>query len=173
MKSAYNVLQLVSRALEDDATADERMTAQMALHEMFMPDTSDNMLAVDKRTTGMYPKFIVIRTDGKSQPAEKHGQCQYFVLDVTCDPFADAALQAYANVCAREFPLLARDITTIRMVRYGCPTCKCKGAAPRMGTTAMGESFQGCSFCVNDDSIGVTYDNNAPPLPEVPDASER
>ncbi len=68
-------------------------------------------------TRGLYDKFIVTRTDGTSEPEKKHDGCRYFVLDVTHDPFADAALQAYARACRREYPLLSEDITTLRMKR--------------------------------------------------------
>lgn len=68
----------------------------------------------DKRR-GLYEKFTVTRTDGTSAPGGKHDGCRYFVLDVTHDPFADAALQAYATACRRDYPLLAEDITTMRM----------------------------------------------------------
>lgn len=59
---------------------------------------------------GIYEKFTVIRNDGKSEPGQKHFGCQYFVLDITHDPFAKAALLAYADACEDEYPLLAQDI---------------------------------------------------------------
>lgn len=46
----------------------------------------------DERTTGLYRKFIVTRTDGKSAPGQKHDGCDYFVLDLTHDPHAAPAL---------------------------------------------------------------------------------
>jgi len=64
----------------------------------------------DKRTIGLYAKFNVTRTDGKSAPGEKHDGCEYFVLDVTHDKHAHAALKAYADSCEAEYPLLARDV---------------------------------------------------------------
>lgn len=65
---------------------------------------------MDKRTTGLYNKFQIRRTDGKSEPGQKHADCEYFVLDVTHDKHSHAALLAYADSCEAEFPLLARDI---------------------------------------------------------------
>lgn len=62
------------------------------------------------QSRGLYRKFHVERTDGKSAPGEKHDGCEYFVLDVTHDKFARAALAAYADACEAEYPLLARDI---------------------------------------------------------------
>lgn len=67
------------------------------------------------KARGLYDKFIVTRTDGTSEPGRKHDACQYFVLDATHDAFADVALQAYGNACRREYPLLADDITALRM----------------------------------------------------------
>lgn len=37
---------------------------------------------------GLYNKFVVLRTDGRSDPGEKHYRCDYFVLDITHDPHA-------------------------------------------------------------------------------------
>lgn len=62
------------------------------------------------RKTGLYPKFIVTRRDGGSVPSGKHDGCNYFVLDVTHDKHADAALLAYAASCEAEYPLLAADL---------------------------------------------------------------
>lgn len=59
---------------------------------------------------GIYNKFYVERTDGKSRLGEKHHECEYFVLDLTHDKFAKAALKAYADECENEYPLLAEDI---------------------------------------------------------------
>jgi hypothetical protein len=43
-------------------------------------------------TRGLYDKFNVSRTDGKSAPGEKHAGCRHFVLDLTHDPHARPAL---------------------------------------------------------------------------------
>lgn len=61
-------------------------------------------------TRGLYAKFHVSRNDGTSGPGEKHYGCEYFVLDLTHDPFAIPALAAYAEACRAEYPLLARDL---------------------------------------------------------------
>ena len=65
---------------------------------------------MDNREKGIYRKYHVERTDGKSAPGEKHEDCAYFVLDMTCDPYAVPALEAYADACEAEYPQLARDI---------------------------------------------------------------
>ena len=56
---------------------------------------------------GLYDKFNISRTDGRSEPGEKHHGCEYFVLDMTHDPHAVPALKAYAESCAPYFPLLS------------------------------------------------------------------
>jgi hypothetical protein len=58
---------------------------------------------------GVYRKFHVERTDGQSNPGQKHDGCEYFVLDATHDPHAKAALLAYADSCEAKYPALARD----------------------------------------------------------------
>lgn len=65
------------------------------------------------RSQGLYNKFRVERTDGSSEPGGKHHECEYFVLDVTHDPFAKAALKAYQEACRDEYPLLARDLSIL------------------------------------------------------------
>lgn len=62
------------------------------------------------RARGLYDKFIVTRTDGKSSSGQKHYGCQYVVLDMSHDPFAIPAVMAYAEACEREYPLLAKDL---------------------------------------------------------------
>lgn len=66
---------------------------------------------------GLYGKFEVRRTDGRSEPGEKHENCRYFVLDVDHDPFSIAALEAYANACRARFPALAADLDDLRRER--------------------------------------------------------
>lgn len=59
---------------------------------------------------GLYGKFYVHRADGKSEPGGKHDGCDYFVLDLTHDPFALPALKAYADACRSGYPALAADL---------------------------------------------------------------
>lgn len=68
------------------------------------------------KTRGLYSKFSVERTDGKSEPGQKHDGCEYFVLDVTHDPHAHAALLAYAESCKAEYPLLAQDVRALAIL---------------------------------------------------------
>lgn len=58
----------------------------------------------------LYEKYRVERTDGRSAAGEKHHGCRYFVLDIDHDPFARAALEAYAKACAERHPMLAADL---------------------------------------------------------------
>lgn len=62
------------------------------------------------KTRGIYNKFEVHRTDGQHRPGKKHHDCRYFVLDLTHDKHAQAALEAYAAACKAEYPLLAADL---------------------------------------------------------------
>jgi hypothetical protein len=41
---------------------------------------------------GLYGKFRVTRSDGSSGAGGRHERCKYFVLDLTHDQFAKAAL---------------------------------------------------------------------------------
>lgn len=59
---------------------------------------------------GVYRKFHIERTDGGSGPGQKHDGCNYFVLDLTHDPFAIPALRAYAEACRTRRPQLAHDL---------------------------------------------------------------
>lgn len=61
-------------------------------------------------TRGLYKKFNVMRKDGRSEPGEKHYECEYFVLDLDHDPHALSALKAYIESCRKEFPQLADDL---------------------------------------------------------------
>lgn len=62
------------------------------------------------RNRGLYGKFYVERTDGKSAPGEKHHGCEYFLLDLNHDKYAVPALRSYAEHCQAEYPLLAADL---------------------------------------------------------------
>lgn len=103
---------------------------------------------------GIYEKFTVTRTDGKSAPGEKHDGCQYFVLDIGCDPHAVPALLAYAKSCKAEYPLLARDVLNKAQM-----ACEHRWADTLHGPDTNGEH---CEICGVDreyddsDDYGVT-----------------
>lgn len=59
---------------------------------------------------GLFEKFRVSRVDGSDAIGGKHHGCDYFVLDLTHDKHAKAALRAYADDCRAERPALARDL---------------------------------------------------------------
>lgn len=65
---------------------------------------------------GLYEKFRVERTDGRSAPGEKHHGCRYFILDLDHDQHAAAALKAYAESCKATEPRLAEDLHHIACV---------------------------------------------------------
>lgn len=60
--------------------------------------------------SGLHHKFNVTRTDGSSEPGGRHDGCFYFVLDTDHDPYARAALRAYAEACAQDLPELSEDL---------------------------------------------------------------
>ena len=55
----------------------------------------------------LYRKYDVKRL---RDPQNKHGQCHFFVLDLTHDEFAAPALDAYAAACEAKRPELASDL---------------------------------------------------------------
>jgi len=76
---------------------------------------------------GLYPKFRIERTDGKSAEGEKHENCEYFVLDLTHDRYAIPALVEYARQCDRDgYRELAADLGAM-LLRAG----KAQGVPPR------------------------------------------
>lgn len=72
-----------------------------------------NDITLTSKERGIYHKFNVVRTDGKSAPGQKHHGCFYFVLDCDHDPHARAALLAYAASCEADYPALASDVRAI------------------------------------------------------------
>lgn len=56
-------------------------------------------------------KYLVFRTDGRDREDEKHANCEYFVIDLTHDPFAQDVIQFYIHLCEHEYPEAANDIT--------------------------------------------------------------
>ena len=65
---------------------------------------------MDDTNRGLYEKFTVERTDGRSAPGQPHDGCEYFVLDLTHDPYAYPALVAYQEACQTQYPKLAEDL---------------------------------------------------------------
>lgn len=76
------------------------------------------------RERGLYAKYRVERTDGSSAPGGKHERCEYFVLDVTHDPFAVDALKAYSNACLEDYPNLALDL--LKMIKRNSKGAKAR-----------------------------------------------
>jgi len=61
---------------------------------------------------GLFRKFIVQRVDRSDQFGGKHYGCEYYVLDLTHDEHAPAALHAYALSCKDTHPQLSVDLLT-------------------------------------------------------------
>jgi hypothetical protein len=64
----------------------------------------------ERKKLGILKRFDVYRVDGRDQLGEKHHDCEYFVLDLTHDPFAIPAIRAYADACKEEFGVLAFNL---------------------------------------------------------------
>lgn len=63
-----------------------------------------------QHTAGLYRKFFVNRTDGRDMPGGDRFGAEYFVLDVSFDPHAKAALTAYVASCKADYPQLAEEM---------------------------------------------------------------
>lgn len=87
---------------------------------------------------GLYRKYIIGRTDHEDEAGGRHEGCDYFVLDLTHDPHARAAIAAYAEACARDRPRLAADLQSMLAGNY--PAGKPIPAAPSEWNTAPPEA---------------------------------
>lgn len=67
---------------------------------------------------GLYRKYYVRRLN---DPTGKHKNCFYFVLDMTHDPYAIPAAQAYANACRGRYPILAKELESFRPFKASKP----------------------------------------------------
>ena len=74
------------------------------------PDAAKEKGLGREQRMGIIEKFQVTRLDGSSAYGHKHARCRYFVLDLKHDKFAGPALLAYAKACAKEYPVLARQL---------------------------------------------------------------
>lgn len=104
---------------------------------------------------GIYQKFIVTRTDGKSAPGEKHADCEYFVLDIHHDKHAKAALLAYAKSCKSEYPLLAHDVRAMAILTE----------RPALETAVEPEPYKKCEIgncCMQAITGSVFCEGHAP-----------
>lgn len=63
--------------------------------------------------TGLYRKFNVTRVDGRDMPGGDREGARYFVLDLTNDKHAFAALLAYIESAKDDLPELANDLRRI------------------------------------------------------------
>jgi len=93
------------------------------------------------RQPGLYTKFEVHRTDGTDAPGGKHHGCDYFVLDVTHDKCAPAALAVYAAAVEGTHPQLAADMRS----RWGL-TSEPVAADPAMPVVAWVWPEEDCSL---------------------------
>ena len=59
---------------------------------------------------GLYGKYYVNRVDGRDKAGGDKSNANYFVLDLTHDPFAVPALKAYIQACRETYAALANDL---------------------------------------------------------------
>lgn len=78
-----------------------------------MQDDDEALRREEKRNTGIYDKYMVVRADREDRPGYKHFGCSLFVLDLTHDPHAIPAIRAYVESCRDEYPVLARDLENL------------------------------------------------------------
>ena len=97
------------RAQQEPVAAPQQAAAPGALPERDLSKPAEQQ--------GLFRKFDVRRTDDSDQPGGKHHGCRYYVLDLTHDQHAPAAMLAYAAACASTHPQLAADI----VAEFGAP----------------------------------------------------
>lgn len=107
----------------------------------------------DDRNRGLYNKFSVVqRADGSDSPGGKHHRCEYFVLDLTHDPYAGPALAAYAASCEADYPTLARDLRVKAAALTGRPSLAREDAEALLADFKA-KDFQRvglCGYVLND-----------------------
>lgn len=72
--------------------------------------TPDDAGASTTNRKGLGRKYHVVRLDGRDKPDEHHHGCSLFVLDLTHDPAARAALIAYCAAARVARPALVQDL---------------------------------------------------------------
>lgn len=92
---------------EDDLIECEQVSP--VVHAVTVYESSRDIPPDKER--GIYQKYSVQRVDGSSLPGGKHEGCDYFVLDLTHDAHARAAILAYARSCKLTHPKLSEELT--------------------------------------------------------------
>ncbi len=70
---------------------------------------------------GFYKHYEVKRLN---DPAGKHDDCEYLVLDFKHDKFSIPAATMYADMCEAEYPLLAKNLRETIDRHRGLPVPK-------------------------------------------------
>lgn len=68
------------------------------------------LATTEQQDVGFFPKFTVKRTDNEDAPGGKHELDEYFVLNLTKDKHAIAAIGAYALSCKETRSALSADL---------------------------------------------------------------
>lgn len=95
-----------------------RLTDDVEYHQSFIdPRVLRETLptAEDADFAGLEKRWIVHRMDHaeNNQDSKHFGGCATFVLDISHDPFAQAAALAYAHACSYDYPQLAADLRAL------------------------------------------------------------
>lgn len=104
---------------------------------------------------GAYRKFEVSRVDGRDGPGGDREGAEYFVLDLSFDPFAPAALAAYADACSSEYPALARDLVARAAEGFEWPADRMLSLAELRRAYATGALNRGWTLTLDNDVTHV------------------
>lgn len=104
---------------------------------------------------GVFRKFEVSRVDGSDHPGGKHHGCEYFVLDVTHDQHAKAALAAYAEACKETHHELSCDM--VERYRLYSPATPAATASQESAPEAGGEARPVAYRAWLDDERGARW----------------
>lgn len=115
---------------------------------------------------GLFRKFDVRRTDGSDFSGGKHDGCEYFVLDVTHDQHAKAALTAYADACEPTHPMLAVDLRA----RYALAKTADADHAALLARVEAAEADAGRYRWLRSQPVTIDHGRIAPVRPDKLDA---
>lgn len=104
---------------------------------------------------GAYRKFKVARVDGRDGPGGDREGAEYFVIDLSHDQFAPAALAAYALACNSEYPALARDLEARATEGFEWPADRMLSLVELRRAYATGALNRGWTLTLDNDATYV------------------
>lgn len=108
------MLDEMTRLIDAAVAREEAQAVEQVAIARSMPERDPSRPADQQ---GLFNKFEVYRTDRTDVIGGKHHKCDYFVLDLTHDKHAPAALLAYAESCKATHPHLSADL----LARFPAP----------------------------------------------------